>query len=88
MLLQRYTIPQKTGNDGVLKRETYMNNGHNMLSATELSKIVDIGRSLTSILDLDRLLNRVMDSAVELCDAERGFLMLYENDLLSVRVAL
>ncbi len=50
----------------------------------ELNVIYTIGRSVTSLLDLNQVLNRVVDAAVYLADAEEGMLLLLdekENEL-------
>ena len=46
----------------------------------ELNVIYTIGRSVTSLLDLNQTLNRVVESAVYLTDAEEGLLLLLDKD--------
>lgn len=46
----------------------------------ELNVIYTIGRSVTSMLDLNQVLNRVVDAAVYLADAEEGMLLLLDED--------
>jgi two-component system phosphate regulon sensor histidine kinase PhoR len=46
----------------------------------ELNVIYTIGRSVTSLLDLNQILNRVVESAVYLTDAEEGLLLLLDED--------
>jgi Nif-specific regulatory protein len=63
-----------------------------MLPQEQLHALHEISQVLNSITDIDRLLDRVMDIAVQAVDAERGFLVLQENDdgaagRLSVRTA-
>ncbi len=55
----------------------------------EMSVIYTVGRSVTSLLDLNRILNRVVEAAVYLADAEEGLLMLLdkEGDELYLRAA-
>ncbi len=55
----------------------------------ELNVIYTIGRSVTSLLDLNRALNRVVEAAVYLADAEEGILLLLdkEGDELYLRAA-
>jgi len=45
-----------------------------------LSLLYHVSQSFNSSLDLDLVLNRVMDQVVELIRAERGFVMLLEED--------
>jgi two-component system NtrC family sensor kinase len=55
----------------------------------ELNVIYTIGRSVTSLLDPDRVLNRVVEAAVYLADAEEGMLLLLDEggDELYLRAA-
>ena len=55
----------------------------------ELNVIYTIGRSVTSLLDLTRVLNRVVEAAVYLADAEEGMLLMLnrERDELYLRAA-
>ena len=46
----------------------------------ELNIIYTIGRSVTSLLDLNQVLNRVVEAAVFLADAEEGLLLLLDED--------
>jgi len=46
----------------------------------ELNAIYAIGRSVTSLLDLNSVLNRVAEAAVYLADAEEGMLLLLDDD--------
>jgi GAF domain-containing protein/tetratricopeptide (TPR) repeat protein len=53
-----------------------------------LAGLVEVGRELSAILDIDRLLERIVAVAMEVLGAERGFVLLYnEANELSVRVA-
>lgn len=45
----------------------------------ELKSLIKVSQYLSSILNLDDLLERIMDSAIEIIGAERGFLMLYQG---------
>ena len=45
----------------------------------ELNAIYAIGRSVTSLLDLNSVLNRVVEAAVYLADAEEGMLLLLDK---------
>ena len=46
----------------------------------ELNAIYAIGRSVTSLLDLNSVLNRVVEAAVYLADAEEGMLLLLDRE--------
>ncbi len=46
----------------------------------ELNAVYAIGRSVTSLLDLNRVLNRVVEAAVYVADAEEGMLLLLDNE--------
>jgi signal transduction histidine kinase len=53
-----------------------------------LAKLYEVSRVIGSSLDLQTVLNQVMDAIIELTGAERGFLMLLDDDgKLNVRVA-
>lgn len=56
----------------------------------ELNTLYGIGRSVTSLLDVDRLLNRVVEAAVYITGAEEGWLLLVDEatDELHMRAAL
>ncbi|MBE9470507.1 MAG: response regulator [Chloroflexi bacterium] len=46
----------------------------------ELNAVYAIGRSVTSLLDLNRVLNRVVEAAVYMADAEEGMLLLLDSE--------
>jgi PAS domain S-box-containing protein len=46
----------------------------------ELGILYGIGKAVTSILDLEKLLNRIVEAAVYLADAEEGFLLLVDEE--------
>ena len=46
----------------------------------ELSTLHDIGKAVTSLLDLEKVLNRVVEAAVFLTGAEEGFLLLVNKE--------
>jgi len=53
-----------------------------------LAALYEVSAALGSTLDLDKVLHQVMDAIIALTGAERGFLMLFEDDgELEVRVA-
>ena len=55
---------------------------------SQLGALMGIGRAINSSLGLNRVLEEVMDTLIELMRAERGFLMLRgSNDELTVRIA-
>ncbi|UCH12069.1 MAG: tetratricopeptide repeat protein, partial [Candidatus Omnitrophota bacterium] len=45
----------------------------------ELMSLIKVSQYLSSILKLDDLLEKIMDSAIEVAGAERGFLLLYQK---------
>ena len=51
-----------------------------------LRRVLEIGRAISSILDLDQLLERILDSAIELTGAERGILFLYSEKVKELKV--
>jgi Nif-specific regulatory protein len=62
-----------------------------VLPHEQLQALFNIAQVLNSITDIDRLLEQVMDIALQTVDAERGFLVLKEEDSsrdgLAVRIA-
>jgi diguanylate cyclase (GGDEF)-like protein len=46
----------------------------------KLTSVISVGHHLSSILDLDELLERIMDAAIEVTGAERGYLFLFPED--------
>jgi len=46
----------------------------------ELNAVYTIGRSVTSLLDVNRVLNRVVEAAVYVADAEEGMLLLLDDE--------
>ncbi|MDD5088905.1 MAG: GAF domain-containing protein, partial [bacterium] len=51
-----------------------------MLPQEQLHALFEISQVLNTIVEIDRLLDRVMDIALQTVDAERGFLVLREDD--------
>ena len=45
----------------------------------ELNTVYEIGRSVTSVLDLDQVLNRVVEAGVYMAEAEEGLLLLLDS---------
>ncbi|MHC4778468.1 MAG: sigma 54-interacting transcriptional regulator, partial [Planctomycetota bacterium] len=64
------------------RRITDLENSH-----MRLLKLLEINKNLNSEHDLEVLLDLIMDVMVELCDAERGFLILQEDKEVSVKTA-
>ncbi|MBI5186362.1 MAG: zinc-ribbon domain-containing protein [Nitrospinae bacterium] len=58
-------------------------------SIKEMETLVNICKAITSILDMDELLNMIMDNVINVMNAERGFLMLKDDATgdLMVKVA-
>jgi signal transduction histidine kinase/serine/threonine protein kinase/tetratricopeptide (TPR) repeat protein len=52
----------------------------------KLKSLIEVGKSLSSTLDVEQLLARIMDSTMEVSSAERGVLMQVENGSLNVVV--
>jgi signal transduction protein with GAF and PtsI domain len=63
----------------LLKRLEFANRQLNRQVA-ELSTLYAIGQAVTSVLELDRLLNRIVEASVYLCHADEGSLYLAEQD--------
>ncbi|HEX9750141.1 MAG TPA: ATP-binding protein [candidate division Zixibacteria bacterium] len=58
------------------------------LRPRNLEALIDISKAINSTLVLDEILKRVMNHAIELLNAERGFLMLLDDEgELKVRIA-
>ena len=57
------------------------------LESERLRKLLELNQSLLEERDPKRLLETIMDTAIELLNAERGFLILQEGDELTFRVA-
>jgi signal transduction histidine kinase len=53
----------------------------------KLSSLLQVCRSISAILNLEELLDQILDAAIGVVGAERGFLLLYEQDRLHVKVA-
>jgi nitrogen-specific signal transduction histidine kinase len=58
------------------------------MRARNLEALLDVSKAINSTLDLDEILKRVMRHAIELLNAERGFLMLLDEEgQLKIRTA-
>ncbi len=57
------------------------------MRSRNLEALLDVSKAINSTLDLDEILKRVMKHAIELLNAERGFLMLLDEDnQLKIRI--
>jgi signal transduction histidine kinase len=54
----------------------------------ELASLYEVGQEIVSILNLDQLLESILDRAIVLVSAERGFLVLWDPDRDSFDVAV
>ena len=43
-------------------------------------RLLEVTRSITGVLDLDQLLQHILNQAVEMMKAERGYLLLLDPD--------
>lgn len=57
------------------------------LRVQELTVLHAVGRSITTVKDLDELLKQIVEAAIHLSQAEEGFLLLSDGDQLTVRAA-
>jgi len=64
------------------KRITDLENSH-----MRLIRLLDINKRINSEHDLENLLDLIMDVVIEMCDAERGFLILEEEGQVAVKTA-
>ncbi len=53
----------------------------------ELNVLYSVGKSVTSLIDMDRLLPRIVDAAIKVTMAEEGQLFLWEGGRLTCRAA-
>ena len=51
----------------------------------EMNTLYRLGKTVTALVGMDRLLPHIVDSAVQVIDAEQGSLLLHESDQLVVR---
>ena len=49
-------------------------------STRNLQILLDVNRSIGSVLDLEKLLELIVTKALEVCRAERGFILLFDED--------
>ncbi|MBI4880732.1 MAG: sigma 54-interacting transcriptional regulator [Planctomycetes bacterium] len=52
-----------------------------------MERLVEVNKAINSELDPKRLLNLILDDAIQLCRARRGFLILVQGAKIDVRVA-
>lgn len=60
---------------GAVVSESLATGTHNR----ELELLLEVGRAISAMLELDPLLERIMDALIEFVNGERGFLMLYDE---------
>ncbi|MBU1076385.1 MAG: SpoIIE family protein phosphatase [Spirochaetes bacterium] len=71
------------GKDIVKKREeeeSSVTSQDRLKTERRMNTVLDTSRYLSSILDLDELLDKIMNSTIELVGAERGALLLYPDE--------
>jgi len=51
-----------------------------------LSKLLEVARMISSTLDIDELLNIIVDKALEVSKADRGYIMLFEGGELKFKI--
>lgn len=71
---------EKTSDLLGVKQETADTAQDRLVKQQELSSVVKVSHYLSSILDLDALLEKIMDICMETAGAERGFLFLYSDN--------
>ena len=73
---------------GERKGESVSSSGEGgpILPRIELDTLLEASRLMSSVLNLNELLEKIMDKTIQVMRAERGFLMLYENGLLVPKV--
>ncbi|MEN8148502.1 MAG: sigma 54-interacting transcriptional regulator [Planctomycetota bacterium] len=67
--------------------ETGLFPGQDEMKPEDLHRLLEINKRLNSETDLAKLLRFIMDTAVELTGAERGFLILMDGDQIGFQVA-
>ena len=91
--LAKYTLPVDTRGALLTARQRLHQLEQSLEQESDredsMSAVYRVTQSLGATLDLDEVLNNVMDAVIELTGAERGFLMLIEDDTeeLSLRAA-
>jgi len=55
--------------------------------AEKLERVQEINQAINSELDLHKLLELIMDAVIELTQADRGFLLLHEENQMNVEIA-
>lgn len=56
-------------------------------SIKELEALIEVGSQITSLLDLNSVLETIIDKTLHLMNADRGFIMLLDNGILIPKVA-
>ncbi len=68
--------------------ESIISERQGQLDAERFAKLYEVSKALGSTLDLEEVLQQVMDAIIVLTEAERGYLMLLNDDgVLEVRMA-
>ena len=71
-----------------LKRETEILNRHLEQRLQELTILSSVGKSVTALLDLEELLERIVEAGVYLTKADEGSLLLRDGEDLYLRAAV
>ncbi|RME84771.1 MAG: diguanylate cyclase [Planctomycetota bacterium] len=84
-----FAIIEKLKNQvGITAEETYSGKYKDLMRENQgLKQLLEINREITSELELDKLLEKIMDKAIELTGAERGFLIMKEDGGFQVKIA-
>jgi putative nucleotidyltransferase with HDIG domain len=61
---------------------------NNRAESSKLNILLEATQHLSSILNLDELLTKIVDSSVEVCGAERGFLILHNKERGELQMAM
>lgn len=73
---------------GISSEEGQSEQGKKLIQENQgLKKLLEINREIGSELDLDKLLEKIMDTAIELTGAERGFLIIKEKGNFAIKIA-
>ncbi len=69
------------------RQEVKMGEQQALRTRLKLSSLLQVCQDISGVLDLEELLNQILDRAILVIGAERGYLLLYENGELEVKVA-
>ncbi len=73
-------LPPLNGNTNTLPTMEGLINGDNAQHADEIQTLFALSRSLTEVLDLNEVLNRVVEAARRLTNAEEGMILLPDDN--------